>query len=148
MSSAASSAPHPGGREVGCVPFAVPRYRPALQPLSQGSGRRSALPRLSWAVCPCRWAQGKGGRGACRGRSSRHSAGRGIRREADRGPSWCPWAPRVHSLLLRGCYALVLLIFFIQGLTRPTRRHWRIHRECSREPLLPTRPPGSCPHWP
>ena len=65
FSSTASSAPHPGGGEGGYMPFAAPRYRPELPPLSRGSGHRSAFPRLSWALRPPWWAKGRGRGGVC-----------------------------------------------------------------------------------
>ena len=70
-SSAALFALHPGGKEGERASFATPRYCPEFPPFFQGSGRRSAFPRLSWALRP---ALERGRCGEHRGKPSRHSA--------------------------------------------------------------------------
>ena len=69
----------------GHMPFAAPLY--CQSPRSPPRG--SACPLL--ALHPRRLELGREGREACRGRSSRRSASRDIRRMAGRAPSWCSW---------------------------------------------------------
>ena len=106
------------------MPFAAPRYRRSPRPPPRGSARRSAFPRPSRALHPRRPEPGREESGARRGRSSRRSAGRGIRRMAGRAPSWCPWdlglGPPGDEIALGALLGLqlrlVLLHFFGQSL--------------------------------
>ena len=78
--SAVLSAPRPGTRAGGRVPFAAPRYRRSPQPPLRGRARRLAFPRPSRVLHPRLPELGREECGAHLGRLSGHSAGRGIRR--------------------------------------------------------------------
>ena len=90
--SATLSAPRPGSRAGagggGRVPFAAPLCRQSPRSPPRGSARMSEFPRPLLALHPRRLEPGKEECVARRGRSSRRSAGRDIRRTAGRA-SWC-----------------------------------------------------------